>query len=280
MDQYVECLMFNEANPLKPPGLDRYAREVEQISRAVSIPLRLVWAPEITSIKWGQSHRTYCCRREEKLRGWWEGHKEQDVFKAARYRRPNAYGAIGPYAQQLPNGKWIHPDLNVIEYAWPRWIIERRLQDSERLNHDRERYEWVNGVRVDALGPWPEGGKWALERVIAHHFLLCCQQAEQEFLEGKRPTGLCFGQYRPPADEDMETLRADIVRGDRTGLTATPTFEQAVEYDTKQTMDQSAEAERRQQAHYREVIQNALAPALRMPKLRPFLDAIEKAGNT
>lgn len=279
--------MFNddEPNPIRPPDGQRFITAVRRIGEETGIFLRLSWAPEITSIKWGASHKTYCYKREKKHLAWWVGRMEDVngtmLFKPTIRARKDAYREYEPNAtHRLPNGQWLHPDLLPVEWAWPRWVIERRLQESERAAHERERYEWIDGVRVDALGPWPEEGKWALERVIAHHFILCCEQAEAEFLAGKRSTGLCFGQYRPPSDADMNQLRADIIAGERIGLTATPSFEQAVAYDTKQTLDQMSESERKQNEHYKEIIQNALAPALRMPKLQPFIDAIEKGANT
>ena len=279
-DFYTDNDVPNPPRPSIPP---RFAVAVERIGREADIDLRLTWAPDVVKPLWGALHKAYCYKRDSKHLGWWEGHMEdvngRQLFTADRYRKKSAYDYEPNATHRLGENKWLHPDLLPQEWAWPRWIIERKLLDSERVNHERERYEWVDGVRVDALGPWPEGGKWGCLTVIAHHFHLCCEIAEREYLEGKRPTGLCFGQGRPPCEQDLDDLRQSIVDGERTGLSE-PTFETALDYDTRETINQLIESEYRQNQHYGAVIQNVLTPALRMPNLRPFLDAIEKAANT
>jgi len=94
------------------------------------------------------------------------------------------------------------------EIPTPRFYVQELHENRELHARDaweRARWSWIDGQRVDVLGPVPEEGFYTDLFMIAHHDRLCCRGSEVV-------RGLpCLGAYREPGEADLDRLRR-IVR--------------------------------------------------------------------
>lgn len=222
-----------------PDDAGRYAAEIARLGREFSLPLRLSWAPDIYAFLWGEKRRRYAQERFgrcEHVRRWVLGRLEMvngtEMLAPRQYFKPDRYSLDIHALHMLPNGDCLQAEVDVKLIAEPRWIVEFKLPDRERAAHEQNRYDaerdrsveirerydrkkqqfveerviydYENPLtRVDALGPYPEDGKWGCYRVIAQHWIKCCQDANAE---GR----MCWGIGRPPHDGDLEEIRLDL----------------------------------------------------------------------
>jgi hypothetical protein len=241
----------NERNLPRPCEPAAFEAELARLTRDCDIEVRLRWAPEVTRYevdREGNSRlgRVYAVMPKLRQRGWWIG--DIAVPRAASVPRAVATGSTRATPGQfilerhskpdepLPGeckpidnrgrvfldhrtGKvWIR-DSYVEQIAFPRWVLEQRIDDDlARRIHAQERFEWVNPatgelctdddfsagvipVRRDMLGEFPDEGWWRCFLVIAEHRAYCCRRAFP---------ALCYGAYRDPCAPDLEEVKKAI----------------------------------------------------------------------
>lgn len=224
---------LDRCNQPCPGDAGRFTAEIERLGKDFNQPLRLAWAPDVYADLWGARRRRYAQQRYgrcEHIRGWWVGAMKevngQLLFAPRERRRADRFQQDPHSAFRLDNGDWVQADLEENLIAEPRWIVEFKLPDRERKFHDQERFEYdtqedfrpaepklgIEAKRyqyqdpmkpIDALGPYPEEGKWALHVVIANHWVRCCEQANAE-------NRLCWGVGRAPNENDLAELIKDL----------------------------------------------------------------------
>lgn len=217
-----------------PNDAGGFAAEIARIGQEFNQPMRLVWQPDVMATLWGQKRRRYGLEkygRCEHLRGWWIGEMKEvngeTLFAPRQKVRADRFAADPHAAFKLPNGDWVQSDLEENLVAEPRWIVEYKLHDREKIFHERERYDYErelhvefetvmeNGEpvlkkkvyeyenpfkKVDALGPYPKDGKWGRLFIVAQHWIRCCEEANAEHR-------ICQGIGRPPNDYDLQAIR-------------------------------------------------------------------------
>lgn len=257
-----------DCNLPRPRGHEWFSKKIEQLGRDAGTNLRVTWAPDVRRILWGAEHRYYAClpgggRRTARHTGWFVGHFEGPLddlnFVREQKLRADRYPGYEPTGTHLlPNGKWLAPEIETLEIVKPRWVVEEKLHDSEKEQHNALRYEWVDGLLVDALGPYPEEGKWVLRHVVAHHFIVCCNLANDAH-------HLCWGQGRDPNQSDVEEIQAQIAGRDSLpklhALGERPTGAE-VSRETQKTLDEIALGEQKQGDLYHEMFKDAIQPTV------------------
>lgn len=128
-------------------------------------------------------------------------------------------------------GKWVlkYPFWRIedgegfLDIGKPRFFVEE-LHTNGELNAkgawENARYSWIEGLRVDVLGPIPEEGFYECVFQIAHHDHLCC--GGREVIKNTP----CMGSYREPSDSDLERIRRMYFRREQASNDeATPSLE-------------------------------------------------------
>jgi len=160
-------------------------------------------------------------------RGWFVGDVRDVQFILERHSKPDEPlpGGCRPvdnrgrvFLDHRTGKVWIR-DSHVEQIAFPRWVLEQRIDDGlARRIHAQERFEWVNPatgelctdrdfsagvipVRRDMLGEFPAEGWWRCFLVIAEHQNGCCRRAFP---------ALCHGAYRDPGAADLEEVKKAI----------------------------------------------------------------------
>lgn len=91
----------------------------------------------------------------------------------------------------------------------PRFFIEELHTNAElnaRDSWEKARFSWINGVRVDVLGPMPVDGYYTSVFMIGYHDHHCCNGRE---VVKNEP---CMGAYREPDDSDIERIQRALQR--------------------------------------------------------------------
>jgi hypothetical protein len=264
MEEYLN----DTANESKPKGFDHIVEAVERLGKQNGTATRLVWMPEVRRFLWGSVRRYYAFKKKAVHIGWEVGRYDEFqgglIFVKERTVPASAYRLEPGGAHRLHNGKWIKPRFDYDEIAYPRWAIEERLPDSERVAHNDNRYEYFADTNefVDALGEYPKEGKWACIHVVAAHGYICCKRATQE---GR----FCYGTRRNPTDEDVQEVQQRIqARDSRRRIHSASDFEQEHKRLVKQTMEGMAAGAARQKSLYKDIIGEEIDTVFDMEKIR------------
>lgn len=258
---------LDPCNQPRPNDAGGFADEIVRLGRDFNLPLRLTWQPDVMAMLWGQNRRRYGLEKYgycEHLRGWWIGHMEevngQLMFAPRQKVRADKYDVDPHAAFQLPNGDWVQADLDENLIAEPRWVVEYKLHDREKAFHEAERYEWEGPfTRHDALGPYPEDGKWARLFVIAQHWVKCCEEANARH-------ELCQGIGRAPNDYDLQEVRKVLQERESDAALpepGTPQWEHRMAEEMRKINDEIAETNKCNLRAYDEIFDRAIMPTLR-----------------
>lgn len=264
--------LTNQPSPPRPKWFDD---ALKNLSRQYGTRVRLVWAPEVERFLWGARRKVYARYQRMKLLGWFQGAYVEvggrQIFKSHRYHGRKAFPELNERAAHLlENGEWLMPDLHGYQIAWPRWIVELELdRQREKPFHDQERYEWDHetGQMVDALGPYPEEGKWASLFVICQHWVKCCQDANAQ---GR----LCYGVGRAPVEDDLDWVRQWFKDRETEAKLAEPgtlDFARQVNREYRSLMDEEKRLDLKRKDLYREMVLNEIKPTLQA-RLVPMVD--------
>jgi hypothetical protein len=257
---------LTDKNHPAPPRAKWMDVALQQIKSDFGIDLRMVWGPDVDAFRWGGMVKLYAAYATVRNRGWFRGMYVPDgnggqVLRRTGYHPPGDYlNYTAEGAHRLADGSWLIPDPEFRHVAWPRWIIERRAPDRERVSHEANRYEWDpdTGERIDALGPWPEGGRWFNFYVVAQHMIRCCGQANAEHR-------LCYGIGRDPNEHDLDHLRQTVqteVVAPARPEPGSQEWNRQYTQNVKAAMAEHKEAEQRQREGYRARMRNVVAPTL------------------
>ena len=272
---YFELEPGHETDRPAPPGQERFARKVEQLGKDAGTTLRLIWPPDIRGFIWGGIHKLRALGARPELTRWAEHQviRENGIeqLKFLRYRKPLTYSL----AQAREDGCVVvndHlvalPEMKMVEFCAQRWYVEEKIEPQTKLldgstewdSHYQNRFEFDPETLelVDALGEWPKDGKWRPLHVIAHHFILCCEQAHKE-------RRFCWGQGRNPVESDVEYIEKLVDRHNqetkRRGRWEAPTRADQLEFRRK-LRDEMAETERKRAELYKEIFMNEMAPTI------------------
>lgn len=279
-----------------PNDAGRFHKEIEKLGQEFNQPLRLVWGPDVYATLWGERRRRYAQSYHapcEHLRGWWIGKleevetdgKKQMLFAPRQKVKADRFTADPHSGFYLPNGDWVQADLDVRLVSEPRWIVEFKLPDREKHFHNLERYDYESErhverrevydrkkgefvqkeyeyeyqnpfSKVDALGEYPEDGKWGLYIIIAQHWIRCCEKANEA---GR----LCWGIGRPPNDYDLETIRGDLQARHRAMEPGSEEWSNAHKKEVAIINDIIAKNKQRQSDTYDAIFDDAIMPTLR-----------------
>lgn len=132
----------------------------------------------------------------------------------------------------------------------PRFYFEELHTNAELQTQGRweqARWAWIDGEKVDLLGPIPEDGFYSPLFAIAHHDDYCC--GGREFIRGEP----CLGAYRPPTDSDITRLQRMHKRKEQASRhELDPTPEQV----TKAAAEMAEKRDEQFRSNIREVIED------------------------
>lgn len=281
MNPYLEYENETSNRP-RPAGFEGFAKEIERLGNHNNVRLRLVWAPEVIRFLWGAERRVYAFKQERRHTGWLVGPMEEFngalIHRPHSLRKPDAFRFSPEGAHRLDNGDWVKPDFRYWEVAHPRFMIEEMLDPGkERPEHERHRYEYLEETNelVDALGPYPQEGKWACIHVIAAHAFICCRNATQR-------QQFCYGTGRDPGGEDLAEIESRIqARNQRRRVEDHYAFESEFMREYTATMARIKKGQERAKQNYYDILKQEIDPVFSMigkarSKLPPFNH--QKAG--
>jgi hypothetical protein len=221
----------NYARPFEPVDFNE---QLASLTRGEDVDVRLVWAPDVDKYE-VDIHgnrvlgKQYAVMPKLRQRGWFIGDIVNAEFVLERHSQPGEPCPARCKPVDQRGSVWLDPrsgkvwirDSYVEQIAFPRWVIEQKIDDTiARQTHEKERFEWVNRltgepctehelalgaipVRRDMLGEFPADGWWKAFLIIAEHKAdgSCCKKAFPAF---------CYGWYRPPGEEDLLEVRKAI----------------------------------------------------------------------
>jgi hypothetical protein len=291
----------DERNLPRPCEPKAFEKQLAKLARDCDIEVRLRWAPEVTRYEVDREGnprigRAYAVMPKVRQRGWWIGEVAQTVslrpdvphtLRLQRHSRPDEPlpGRCKPvddrgrvFLDHKTGKVWIR-DSYVEQIAFPRWVLEQRIDDQlARRIHAQERFEWVNPatgefcsdtdlvagvipVRRDMLGEFPAEGWWRCFLVIASHTSDCCRQTFPVF---------CYGAYRDPGEQDLAEVRKAIwFRNTQPMLrekSEPPTAWEINEY-VRKTMAEIEAGESRAEQQTIEMLQEALHSPYVVPEI-------------
>jgi hypothetical protein len=251
-------------NLLRPPGCQRFIKAFQELGKECGVGLRLIWAPEVMKFLWGKPRQRYANWKRRRHVGWFIGSVDEATgqFRMRERRKWDAFQLSPEADHRLPNGQWLVADWKEWTVAQPRWVIEERLDErKERPAHEAARYEWDPDTLqlIDALGPYPEEGKWACIQVISAHAFVCCKNATAN-------EQLCIWGVggRDPVDSDIEEVRQRIQARDENAKLRKDGMPTESEWKTEyqQIMDELKEGGERAKENYYEILKDAIVPGL------------------
>jgi hypothetical protein len=195
---------LQQINPPRPADPREFQRELDRLGKEHNIELRVVWGPE--QDQWildGQ-----CFKKYRLITGFVPRKKGDIVTRGGQ--RVGYISLSGIVSGQAPTpGCVILPDIEYVQPAMDRWIIEQRLRDDVvKRQHAAARYAiveqvleyrcincdhefkpdgpkrcprcgegrpgWlepikVGGRQIDALGPFPREGWWVCFLIVGVH---------------------------------------------------------------------------------------------------------------
>lgn len=129
----------------------------------------------------------------------------------------------------------------------PRFIItELHSKEQAGEGWEKARYDWVDGVYMDTLGPMPEEGWYGDLFIVAKHDEQCCNGKGVD--QGK----VCYGGFKLPGEDELYRLKRLKYLRDHA-----ETFTEPLEIRIAKEKAARDEAMRE---HFTEAIESALAP--------------------